>query len=64
MTQNWHVYGICCRLEVDCGVISAQNVKTIDGYFAVNFELRALVVSKIFEEEHFVTLKSVMAAAA
>ena len=32
MTQNEHVYGICCRSEEDDDVISGQNVKTIEGY--------------------------------
>ena len=30
---------ICYRLEVDCDVISGQNVKTIEGYVAVNVEV-------------------------
>ena len=32
MTQNEHVYAICCRPEVARDVISGENVKTIKGY--------------------------------
>ena len=39
MTQNEHVCAICCRPEVECGVISGRNVKTIVGYVVVNFEI-------------------------
>ena len=38
MTQNEHVYAICCRPEVAGDVISGANAKTIDGYVLVNFE--------------------------
>ena len=38
-TQNEHVYAICCRLAVDCDVISGQNLKTVEGYVVVNFEI-------------------------
>ena len=33
MTQNEHVYAICCRLEVPCDVISTENEKTVTDYF-------------------------------
>ena len=39
MTQNEHVYEICCRPEVAGDVISGENVKTIDGYTLLNFEV-------------------------
>ena len=39
MTQNEHVYAICCRVEVAGDVISGANVKTIDGYEELNFEV-------------------------
>ena len=42
MTQNEHVYAICCRLEVDCDVISGDNVKTIEGYTVLNFEVTSI----------------------
>ena len=38
MTQNVHVYTICCRLEVVGDVIFTENVKTIEGYSLSNFE--------------------------
>ena len=38
MTQNERVYAICCRLEVAGDVISVENLKTIEGYAALNFE--------------------------
>ena len=37
MTRNEHGYGICCRPEVAGGVISSQNVKTVEGYAVSNF---------------------------
>ena len=54
MTQNEHVYAICCRPEVACDVISGGNVKTIEGYAVLNFEVvsfsTASVVSEIFKK--------------
>ena len=38
MTQNEHVYAICCRPEAAGDVISRENVKTIERYVALNFE--------------------------
>ena len=35
MTENEHVYAICCRPEVDDDVISIRDVKTIKGYSVV-----------------------------
>ena len=39
MTQNEHLYAICCRPEVVDDVISDQNVKTIEGYVVVNVKV-------------------------
>ena len=39
MTQNEHVYVICWWPVVDDDVISGRNVKTIEGYIALNFEV-------------------------
>ena len=65
MTQNEHVYAICCRLEVDDDVISSRNIKTIQGYVVANLENQiALVLPEIFQKDHFVTVKSVTAAVA
>ena len=52
MTKNEHVYGIRCRPELDCGLMSNQNVNTIEGY--VTLKLLALVVSEIFQENRIV----------
>ena len=43
MTQNEHVYAICCyRPEVAGDVISGGNVKTIEGYGVLNFEAASI----------------------
>ena len=39
MTQNEHVYAICCRPDVAGDVISGENVKTIEGYAVLNYEV-------------------------
>ena len=39
MTQNLHVCAICFRPEVVYDVISSQNVKTMEAYLVVNFEV-------------------------
>ena len=39
MTQNEHVYVICCRPEVAGDFISGENVKTIEGYAVLNSEV-------------------------
>ena len=39
MTQNEHVYAICCRPEVAGDVIFGDNLQTIDGYAVLNFEV-------------------------
>ena len=41
-TQNEHVYAICCRPEIADDVISGENVKTVDGYAVLNFEVASL----------------------
>ena len=38
MTKSEHVYVICCRPEGGDDIISGRNVKSIEGYFLVNFE--------------------------
>ena len=59
MTHNEHVYAICCRLKVDYGVISSQNLKTIEGYDVVNFEVTSSISSEIFDaKNHFVTTEA------
>ena len=49
MTQNKHVYAICCRSEVAGDVISGENVNTIEGYAVLNFEVVSLVVYEILK---------------
>ena len=39
MTQNEQVYAICCRPDVGDDVISGENVKTLEGYSLMNFEI-------------------------
>ena len=39
MAQNEHVYATCCRLEVAGNVIASENVKIIEGYAVLNFEV-------------------------
>ena len=39
MNQNEHVYAICCRSEVAGDVTYFGNVKTIEGYAVLNFEV-------------------------
>ena len=61
MTKNEHVYAICSRQNIAGGVISGRNVKTIEGYGELKFEVAiALVVSEIFQKDNFVTLKLAM----
>ena len=43
MTQNEHVYAICCRPEVADDVISGENVKTIEGYDMLNFGVASFI---------------------
>ena len=39
MTQNEPVYAICCRPVVAGDVISGENVKTVERYTLLNFEV-------------------------
>ena len=49
---------ICCRLEVDCDVISGRNVKTITDYVAVNFEAASSNSFRDIKKCHFVTAEA------
>ena len=64
MTQNEHVYVICFRLEGDVDVISSANINAIQSYVGQILKVLALVLSENFQKDHFVTVKSVMAAVA
>ena len=55
MTQNEHVYAICCRLEVSGDVISGDNVKTIKGYAVLDFEVARSNSFRDIKKKHFVT---------
>ena len=39
MTQNEHVYAICCGLELADVVTSGKIITTIEGYEVLNFEV-------------------------
>ena len=39
MMRNEHVYAIYCRSEVDCDVISGQNVEALKGYVVVKLDV-------------------------
>ena len=53
MTQNEHVYAICCQLEVDDDVTSGQNINTVQGYVVVKIlKVLALILSEIFQKDH------------
>ena len=53
MTQNEHVYAICCRQEVASDVVFGRNVKAIEGYAAYIFKWLSLVVSEIIQNKSF-----------
>ena len=43
MTQIEHVYAIFCRPEVAGDVVSGGNIKTTEGYAALNFEAASII---------------------
>ena len=48
MTQNEHVYAICCQPEVAGDVISTENEKTMKGDAVLNFKVAlTLTISDI-----------------
>ena len=53
MTQNEHVYAICCRQEVGDDVISSRNAKTVEGYVLVHFEVASSF--RDIPKNHFMT---------
>ena len=59
MTQNEHVYAICCRLEVSGDVISGENVKTIEGQAVLSFEVVSSNSFRDIKKKHFVTAAAV-----
>ena len=61
LTQNLHVCTICFQLEVDYDVISGRNVKTIEGYLVVNFEVASSNSFRDLKKNHFVTAAQTIA---
>ena len=65
MTQNEHVYAICCRPKVVGDIISGENVRTLDCYPLLNFEVaRFNSFRDIQKKSHFLTAASDAAAEA
>ena len=58
MAQNEHVYAICCRPELAGVVISGENVKTVEGYAMLNFEVASFSSFRDIPENHFVTAEA------
>ena len=54
MTRNEHVYMICCWLKVAGDVISGENVRTIQGYAVLNFEVSEFSSFQDIKKNHFV----------
>ena len=63
MTQNEHVYAICCRPEVAGAVTSGENVKTIEGYTMLHFEVASFSSFRDIPPNHFVTATAAAAEA-
>ena len=62
MTKHLQVCTICCRPEVVYDVISGRNVKTIERYVVVNFEVASSNSFRNIKKNHFVTAEAVAAA--
>ena len=58
MAQNEHVYAICCPPEAAGEAISSENVKTIEGYVVLNFEVASFRSFRDIKKIHFVTAKA------
>ena len=43
LTQNEHVYAICCQPEVAADVVSGENLKTAEYYAVLNFEAASII---------------------
>ena len=56
MTQKLHVCTIYFRPEVVYDIISGRNVKTVDGYLVINFEVASSNSFRDFQKKNnFVT---------
>ena len=64
MTQNEHkhIHANCCRPEVDDDYISGRNVKTVEGYVLVHFEVIGFNSFLYIHKNHFVMTAEVAAA--
>ena len=60
LEMDWykHVCTICCRPDVAYDVVSGQNVKTVEGYLAVNFEVASSNIFRDIQRNHFVTAEA------
>ena len=55
MTQDLHVFAICCRPEGVYDVISGQRVNTIEGYIVENLEVASSNSFRDIKKNPFVT---------
>ena len=58
MTQNLHGCMICCQPEVICDVLSGRNVKTMEGYLVISFEVANSNGFRYIPQNHFVTAET------
>ena len=54
MTQIEHVYVICCREEEAGDVVSSENVKTVEAYSMLNFEVASFSNFRDIKKNRFV----------
>ena len=53
MTKNEHVYAMCCRPDVAGDVVSGENVNTIEGSAALNFEVASCGIFRDIQKKSF-----------
>ena len=53
MTQNEHIYAICCRPEVVGDVFSGENVNTAEGYVLLYFEAARFTNFRYIQQNSF-----------
>ena len=58
LTQNEHVYAICCRPEVADVVLSSENIKTIVGYAVLNIEVASISSIRDIQKNPFATTEA------
>ena len=64
MTQNEHVYVLCCRPEETGEAVSSENVRTVEGYVVLNFEVASFSSFRDIQKIQFVTAAEAAAEAA